>query len=248
MIREAQSILVFLIGGALLRISLTDVYLRYVKEGLRPFLIASGAALVVVAVATLAYELFGRQPAAVVPATATGDHAHAEGGHDHHHGPRVAWLLMLPVFAIFLVAPPALGSDAATRSGTTTVAEESEFPPLPKTDPVPLTLIDYSTRAVWDDTHTLADRRVELTGFLSPRPAGGMYLTRMIMTCCAADGRPIKVALSGDLSPGLKANSWVRVIGEFEKSTERDKVNNEPIPSLSIESMRPTKIPANPYE
>src|SRR5690606_39467325 len=29
-------------------------------------------------------------------------------GHDHHGGPRVAWLLVLPVVAVFVVAPPAL--------------------------------------------------------------------------------------------------------------------------------------------
>ena len=40
--REAQSVVALLVGGAVLRISLTDVYLRYVKEGLRPFLIAAG--------------------------------------------------------------------------------------------------------------------------------------------------------------------------------------------------------------
>ena len=42
----------------------------------------------------------------------TGGHAGGYGdghGHDHSRGPRVAWLMCLPVCAIFLVAPPALG-------------------------------------------------------------------------------------------------------------------------------------------
>ena len=34
--RQAQAVILLLIGGAVLRTSLTDLYLRYVKEGLRP--------------------------------------------------------------------------------------------------------------------------------------------------------------------------------------------------------------------
>ena len=40
--RQAQAVVMLLVGGAVLRASLTDLYLRYVKQGLRPFLIAAG--------------------------------------------------------------------------------------------------------------------------------------------------------------------------------------------------------------
>ncbi|MCW2569370.1 MAG: hypothetical protein JWN54_3467, partial [Mycobacterium sp.] len=73
--REAQSVVLFLLGGAVLRISLTDVYLRYVKEGLRPFLIVSGVLLVVIAAVTLYREVF-------VPARAAGEDAGARRLHD----------------------------------------------------------------------------------------------------------------------------------------------------------------------
>ena len=41
--------MLLLVGGAILRASLTDLYLRYVKAGLRPFLIAAGVLLVLAA-------------------------------------------------------------------------------------------------------------------------------------------------------------------------------------------------------
>jgi len=86
--RQAQAVVLLLVGGAILRASVTDLYLRYVKEGLRPFLIAAGVLLVAAAAATLWYELRSRREA---------DH---DDGHGHAHGePRVAWLLVLPVFA-----------------------------------------------------------------------------------------------------------------------------------------------------
>ncbi|MEV5767002.1 TIGR03943 family protein, partial [Micromonospora sp. NPDC052213] len=55
--RQAQAVVLLLLGGAVVRASLTDLYLRYVKEGLRPFLVAAGLLLVVAAVMTLWYEL-----------------------------------------------------------------------------------------------------------------------------------------------------------------------------------------------
>ena len=41
--RQAQAVVLLLLGGAVLKASVTDMYLRYVKEGLRPFLIAAGS-------------------------------------------------------------------------------------------------------------------------------------------------------------------------------------------------------------
>jgi uncharacterized repeat protein (TIGR03943 family) len=277
--REAQSVVLFLLGGAILRISVTDVYLRYVKEGLRPFLIASGVLLVVIAAVTLYREVFARSdrgPAHARPDADTDGHAPAharadetghtpvhargsegtkEGDHSHHHhqdhhshgGPRIAWLLVLPVFAIFLIGPPALGSFAASRGGTS-VAKQSDYAPLPAGDPVTVAVLDYASRAVWDRGASLADRRVRLTGFVSPRPGGGAYLTRMILTCCAADGRPVKVGLSGVLPRGLVADTWIEVTGRYDPRTDKDRTNDETIPYLAVESVRLVTQPAQPYE
>jgi uncharacterized repeat protein (TIGR03943 family) len=231
-ISEARSVLLLLFGGALLRISLSDVYLRYVKAGVRPLLIAAGAVLVVIALVTLFRELFARTH---------------EAGHEHNHGGVVAWLLVLPVLAIFLVGPPALGSYAAGRTGTA-VAAKSEYPPLPAGNPVPVTLLDYGSRAIWDAGLSLTGRHVELTGFTSPRPGGGMYLTRMVLTCCAADARPIKIAMRGDAPTGLAANTWIQVTGTYEPGQETDPVNHEPIPFVSVTAAKPIPAPTEVYE
>ncbi|GAB3860315.1 hypothetical protein GCM10029963_63030 [Micromonospora andamanensis] len=62
--RQAQAVILLLLGGAVIRASVTDLYLRYVKEGLRPFLIAAGLLLIAAAIMTLWYEL---RPAAPAP-------------------------------------------------------------------------------------------------------------------------------------------------------------------------------------
>jgi len=120
--RLTQGVLLLLFGGAILRASLTDLYLRYVKEGLRPFLIAAGLVLVAAAVMTIG-EAF-RAEHATEP---------QDAGHDHQHRPMVGWLLILPVLGLLLVAPPALGSYAAGQAGSVTAAPASDavYPALP---------------------------------------------------------------------------------------------------------------------
>ena len=232
--RQAQAVILLLVGGAILRASVTDLYLRYVKEGLRPFLIAAGVLLVAAAAATLWYELRSRREA---------DH---DDGHAHAE-PRVAWLLVLPVFALLLVAPPALGSYAANRAGTA-LQETSDFAPLAAGDPVAVSLIDYATRAVYDEGRSLAGRRVQIRGFVMVGDDGAPYLARMILSCCAADARPVKIGLDGAVPTGLAADSWLEVVGRYTARSTKDSVNDGVIPFLDVEEARPIAAPTNQYD
>jgi uncharacterized repeat protein (TIGR03943 family) len=231
--RQAQAVVLLLVGGAILRASITDLYLRYVKEGLRPFLIAAGVLLVAAAVATLWYELRPRRTGA------HDDHSHRE--------PAVAWLLVLPVFALLLVAPPALGSYAANRAGTA-LQETSDFPPLPAGDPVKVGLVDYATRAVYDEGKSLDGRRVQLTGFVLIGHDGAPYLARMTLSCCAADARPVKVGLDGAVPSGVPADSWLEIVGRYTAKSTKDDVNGGVIPYIEVEEHRRIDAPTNQYE
>ncbi|MDQ5973935.1 MAG: hypothetical protein QG661_1144, partial [Actinomycetota bacterium] len=53
MIREVQGIILMLVGIVILRISWGTAYLDYVKESMRPWLLASGAILVILGVLAL---------------------------------------------------------------------------------------------------------------------------------------------------------------------------------------------------
>jgi uncharacterized repeat protein (TIGR03943 family) len=233
--RQAQAVVLLLVGGAILRASFTDLYLRYVKEGLRPFLIVAGILLVAAAAATLWLELRPGRRA---------DHDH--DGHSHRE-PVVAWLLVLPVFALLLVAPPALGSYAANRSGTA-LQETSDFPPLPAGDPVKVGLIDYATRAVYDEGKSLAGRRVQLTGFVMVGHDGAPYLARMMLSCCAADARPVKIGLDGQVPTGLAADTWLEVVGTYSPRSTKDDLNDGVIPYIEVAEYRRIDAPTNQYE
>jgi len=269
--RDTESLLLLLLGGAVLRISADDTFLRYVKGWTRPYLLLAGAVLIVLALLSLWREHTtprstrsqrlrdtppgpgavpaGEAAAEVDPSPALPESGGAQRSESHadHSGPRVAWLLLLPVFAIFLVAPPALGSYAAAR-GSNTIAQPagSEFAPLPAGDPVTTTLSDYATRAVWDQGRSLAGRRVRLVGFVTPRPGGGLYVSRIVITCCAADARPVKIAVTGD-TPSLAPDSWIEVVGTYG-GMDSSAGKSAQVPVINADSVRPVRSPSEPYE
>ncbi|GGQ59929.1 TIGR03943 family putative permease subunit [Couchioplanes azureus] len=233
--RQAQAVVMLLFGGAVLKASLGDLYLRYVKEGLRPFLIGAGLLLVAAGVMTLWYELRPRR-------TPAEEH--------HHHEPRVGWLLILPVLGLLLVAPPALGSYAAAQAGSVLAAQgsASDYPPLPAGEPVDVGLLDYASRAVFDQGRSLTGRTLRLTGFVTPGPDGEPMLARMVLSCCAADGRPIKVGLAGNGPAGVAPDTWIRVVGAYSERVGKDPVNGAEVPYLQVQSWQEIAAPKQQYE
>jgi uncharacterized repeat protein (TIGR03943 family) len=262
--REVQSVLLVLVGGALLRISLTDAYLRYVKEGLQPFLVASGVLILLLGLASVWFDGLLRATPRAEPdaagaagaataadaagdvAVATHDGPSAVDEHGHAHGgPAIAWLLALPVVAIFVVAPPALGSYAAGReSGSVAAPQDSSFPPLPDADVVVMPVSDYAVRAVWDAGTSLDGRTVRLTGFVTPRPGGGWFLSRMALSCCAADARAIKVEVRDAAAP--PADTWVELTGRWRPSAEPR--SDDGVPVIAAQEVRQVEAPRETYE
>jgi uncharacterized repeat protein (TIGR03943 family) len=233
--RRIQSVLMLLLGGALLRITVTGSYQRYVKHGLRPLLLLAGAFLVLMAVLTLWYEFRGRP---------TGH----DDGHGHSHEPGVGWLLLLPALALLTLSPPALSAFAAGKAGTVVVSSQSDYPPLPPGSPAPVTLLDYSARAVYDSGRSLTGRTIRLDGFITPGPGGQTVLARIVLTCCAADGRPVKVGLDGKAPTGLAAGTWIQADGTYSSRTVADPINKARIPYLTVTAWQEIPTPKDPYD
>lgn len=244
----ALGVLLLLTGGITLRICLTGDYLRYVKPGLLPFLVAAAVMLIAIGSTTLWYHFRTPRPVgAHRSAPDRPEHIDHLMQPTHAHEPGVAWFLLAPVLALALLAPPAMGADAATHAGTALTAPSGDFPPLPEENPAPLTLTDYASRAAFDEGRSIGDRQVLLTGFVTLGADGQVFLTRMIMTCCAADARPIKVGLSGDVPSDLRANSWLEVTGNYTPRQIKDEINSGIIPFVQVASVDRIDQPDNPY-
>ncbi|WP_406731491.1 TIGR03943 family putative permease subunit [Streptomyces sp. NBC_01794] len=241
--RQAQAAVLFLVGVAVLHAGFTDLYLRYVKAGLRPLLLVAGIVLIVAAVATVWYER--RQPREAETNLPAREH-HDRRSHAHHE-PRISWLLVLPLFALILVAPPALGSYSAMRTGTA-LQKPWGFSALPAGDPLQLSVVDYAGRAVYDHGRALDDRQIKITGFITLDGNGAPYLTRMVLNCCAADAQPVKIGLTGQIPPVLRPDAWLEVTGTYTSKQTKDPVNDGVIPFINISQARPVPAPHNQYE
>jgi uncharacterized repeat protein (TIGR03943 family) len=238
--RETQNILLILLGGALVKIAVNGDYLRYVKPAQQPWIIAGGAVMVLLgAVAIVRDLLAARAKAAAEPED-----------HDHSHSARPAWLLLVPVLAVFLVAPPALGADSVLRTearvpASAAAANAAAFPPLPTGNVVPLTVNEFVSRAGWDAAGTLDNRTVSLTGFIV-HTGGRTLLARLVISCCAADAFPVTVHLRGSEADHLASDAWIRVTGQVVPGTATK--DNSYTPDFTLASIATVTAPKDPYE
>ncbi|KAA5826600.1 TIGR03943 family protein [Saccharopolyspora hirsuta] len=229
--RETQNLLLLLLGGALLKIALGGSYLRYVKPSLFPWLLLSGLVMVGLAAFAIIRDI------------------RASGAAHHDHGSRSPWLLLLPVFAIFLVAPPALGSDSVTRDRVAApqAPKESLFPELPPDRAPLLSTSEFITRVVWDDSGALDGRAIRLQGFVVHPTPETTQLARMRITCCAADAAPVKIDLAG--APGateLPADTWIEVTARLRPGTATEA--NDYVPTVDVLDLRTIPAPQDTYE
>lgn len=234
--RDAQAVILLLVGGGMLRLAATGDYLNYVKPYAFWLIVPAGVILIAVAAIT-GWNVWRAKKKEV------------DDGHGHGE-PKVAWLLLAPVVGMLLVAPDALGSYEAERTGTVVGAEEnrSTYPELPDdVDPVPITLLDYAARAIFDEGATLEGHRIQLRGFIL-YDGDEPQLARMVVACCAADARPVKIGFDGEVPANLEPDQWVEVVGEYSTRQGRDEINGELVPYIEVESITPIPTPDNEYQ
>ncbi len=127
-------------------------------------------------------------------------------------GPTVGWLMVLPLVVLFAVAPSALGAAAANRVDAFNPIEQTEaFPALDTSaGPVEMRVFDFLDRALWDPDESLRDVPVRLEGLVvnDPDVPDGFLLTKFMVSCCAADGLPLQVAVRG-VDQILEDDTWV---------------------------------------
>jgi putative membrane protein len=136
---------------------------------------------------------------------------------------RDAWgaaLVVLPVVAVLVLPPSALGSYAASRRSTTA----GGFIPTSESQIAegPLQLVDVAASAWSRDAMRALVRRagspVNFVGFVTRDPGtpeDEFVLTRFIISCCVADALSVQVRVVGAPPGRFAEDTWVRVRGTF---------------------------------
>jgi len=240
--KPIQAILLLLSGTMLLRLTITGVFNYYVVEGMRYLLVPSGVFLLGLGL-WYVWDLIGDYERRSSEERPDDD---ADSHDVHHHVPVIAYALLLPIAAVTFISPTPLGSFSAARESAVAPApKENELSPVSSDrSSGSLSLREFVTDAVWYEGKGLQKGTVELTGFVTPDPAGGWWLARLSMSCCAGDARAARIKVLD--APDLPADTWVTVEGRWTPGGgTRDA---SAIPLIQAESVSQIPVPANPYE
>ncbi len=230
--RAAQTLVLTALGGVALRVAWTGEYARYVNEWMRWPLFVSGLLLVGLA----------------LNAVLDKDGDRDEVGDDHEHSTtRFAWLLLLPVLVAFVVQPPALGSYVAQRRANDLSASaytDAAIAPLPADEVTPLPIASFVARAATDDGSSLVGGPVRLTGFVTSG-GGDWFVTRLAISCCAADAAAFRVRVDGVDAPADE--QWIEVEGTWVEGTGVT-TGRDDAPALLADDVTLIGEPDRPYE
>ena len=221
-----------LIGAVVLRLTFTNTYQRYVRPEMGRWLVIAGVAVIVLGLATLVQALRGARPPE--------GHGHDD---DHAHGVGVGWLLLAPIAALLLVAPPTLGAYGVDRAGAVNIRSgPAVFDRLEQSDvPRSMTLLEFVERAFEHGGASFNDVPVSLTGFVAGAESGGFRLARYQIACCAADATPVVVRVLGTSGSSPSDDQWVTVTGTFEPGGGE-------LPRLAATTVVEIAAPEDPYE
>jgi uncharacterized repeat protein (TIGR03943 family) len=221
-----------LVGAVVLRLTFTDTYRRYVQPAMGKWLVIAGVAVILLGLVTLINSLRNVE--------AEDAHGH---DHEHTHSVGVGWLLLAPIAALLLVAPPTLGAYGVNRAGNVHVSRgKAFFKPLKQADaPVDLTLVEYVERALEHEGASFRGVPVKLTGFVAGAEDGGFRLARYQIACCAADATPVVVDVVGTAGTPPGDDQWVTVTGTFQRG-------GGDLPRLAATSVAEIAAPQDPYE
>ncbi len=227
MTTDAGAPLTTVVGVLLARLAFGGTFRRYVKPAMGPWIAAAGILLAVLGLVVLWRHRRGD------------DHVHRHGGE------RVAWLLLAPVLAILLIAPPSLGTYALDRAGSAVSVRSGggTFPSLDPGAPHEMTLLEFNQRAFEGDQTgaSFAGAPVRLIGFVGPTKGDGFLVARFQIACCAADALAATAHVVGWDGPVPARDSWVEVEGTFQPGDDTN-------PKLVTTSVTPIPTPGDPYE
>lgn len=272
--REARGAILGLVAILLLRLSLTDDYLLYVKSAMRPFLIISGVLLAGLA----AIDVLGLRPGSDEDDSHAGQerdgHPHAghaggadddilvapEGHADHGRG-LLPWLLVAPFVLVFAVGPQPLGAFLAERNSNAqreqpVAASTSQqgstgafaYPDLP--DPVngavEIDIAEFANRVVYDTARQMDGVLVRMDGFVAAdkKGDGSTFLLTRFQLSCCAADGVPVSVRVRGLDQIPPTDTWLSVEGFWIPHTTE---NVPEIDDFEAESVQQIPAPADPY-
>lgn len=162
-------------------------------------------------------------------------------------------LLFLPLIAILVFPPRLLSAATAQNRLTVSYGDSGLSREVKKVSPFVINsekrlFIDWIRLfSQYPQVERYEGMKANIKGFVLPYkdlPSGYVYLAQFIISCCAADARPVTIPLHFDPQQHqITSDQWIEVKGTFTIDT----LNGQTQPILEVEQITPTNIPDEPY-
>ena len=177
---------------------------------------------------------------------------HPDHRHEHEHAPSTVnlWVMLIPLAIGLLIPARPLDSSAFSTKGFNTSA------PLVSSDSSALIFETESQErnilqwlklfSYQDDITEFVGQEASVVGFVyfdENLEADQFFVSRFVVSCCAADGFAIAMPVRWDKSPELKQDTWIVVRGVIEAID----LDGRRAPMIAAESVETTDVPAQPY-
>lgn len=177
---------------------------------------------------------------------------HPDHHHEHDHAPSAAnlWVMLVPLAIGLLIPARPLDSSAFSTKGFNTSAplvNSDSSASIFETESEELNILQWLKIFNYqDDVTEFIGQKASVVGFVyfdDQLETDQFFVSRFVVSCCAADSFAIAMPVRWEKSPELKQDAWVVVRGSIESI----ELEGRRTPMIVAESVEATDIPAQPY-
>ncbi len=177
---------------------------------------------------------------------------HPDHHHEHDHAPSSInlWFMLIPLLIGVLIPARPLDSSAFSTKGFNTSAplvSSDSSASIFETESEERNILDWlKLFGFQDDVTQFIGEKASVVGFVyfdDQLEPDQFYISRFVVSCCAADGFAIAMPAQWSEASTLEQDSWVLVKGSIEAIT----LNDQRVPMIVVESVQPVDVPDQPY-
>jgi putative membrane protein len=177
---------------------------------------------------------------------------HPEHHHEHDHAPSAAnlWFMLIPLVIGLLIPARPLDSSAFSTKGFNTSAplvSSDSSAQIFETESEERNILDWLKIFNFEtDVTQFIGQKASVVGFVyfdETLETNQFFVSRFVVSCCAADGFAIAMPVLWEDAATLQQDAWVVVQGTIDTVD----LNGQRTPMIVAEAINATDIPAQPY-
>ncbi|NWF63696.1 MAG: TIGR03943 family protein [Chloroflexi bacterium] len=177
---------------------------------------------------------------------------HPEHYHEHGHAPSATslWVMLIPLAIGIAIPARPLDSSAFDSKGFNTSAplvSSDISAQIFETESEERNILDWLKLFNYEeDVIQFVGQKASVVGFVyfdATLDKDQFYVSRFVISCCAADGFAIAMPVQWSQADALQQDAWVAVKGKIEAIT----LNGSRVPLIVAESVEAVETPDQPY-